>query len=330
MKRKLSIVILSVMLVLSGCGSSDTSISYNNYDTDNMMTTEAFNDYNYESVKSYDDSYDEPSNTSYDDRSEADIVKQSMMIARDARISVDVQNLEEFDFNVSKRVDELGGYYESSEINGYSTSYSEERYGYFTIRIPAENLDKFIGEVSDSGNVTFKNVSAEDVSLQYVDVEAHLDSLRNEKAAFEKLLDNAYTVDEIMNVQDRISQLQAQIDSYERQRRILSGRVSYSTVNITAVERRDIDHPVREAFSIKFGERLLEGVESAVNIAVNIIVTIPSIIVIGFFVVIAILIIRRIKKSITGEQRLFVKKDKKNKIEKDSNEVNTDEQKTQD
>ena len=65
MKKKLSIVVMSIMLILSGCGSSSSS---GTYATDNMIATESFNEYNYDSYKSYDNSYDDSSNISYNDK----------------------------------------------------------------------------------------------------------------------------------------------------------------------------------------------------------------------------------------------------------------------
>ena len=310
MKKNIGIVLLGTCLLLSACGSSDSSYQ-TEIATNDMVSMKAYDNYyydysygDYESAEAYDES------DSYS-QSEADIVKQNMMIARDARVNVDVQNLEEFDYNIQKKVSEVGGYYESSELNDYTTSYSEERYGYFTVRVPADKLDDFLGTVGDSGNITTKNISAEDVSLQYVDVEAHISALNNGKEAFERLMDSAYTVQDIMDVQDRITNIQAQLDSYERQRRVLESRVSYSKVDITAVERRDLDHPVREAFSIKFGERLLDGVESAVELAVNIIVAIPSILVLGVFIVIAVIIVKKIVRALKHDKISFKKKDKK-------------------
>ena len=68
------------------------------------------------------------------------------MIIRNASIYADVENLEEFDLNIHNRVDELGGYFEEATINDYSSEYSESRSAYYTIRIPAKNLDGFLSK----------------------------------------------------------------------------------------------------------------------------------------------------------------------------------------
>ena len=60
--------------------------------------------------------------------------------------------------NIRSKVEELGGYIESSEISGSSYySLQGNRYAWMTLRIPADKLDGFVTIVSELGNVTSKN-----------------------------------------------------------------------------------------------------------------------------------------------------------------------------
>ena len=300
MKNKFIIITLSSLLI-TGCGGD----SYDSYSTVNTVSNKAIGDID----SSY--SYDMTESELYDDTEyseEAEIVKSTQMIIRDANISVNVENLEEFDININNLVIKYAGYFEKSEINDYSSDYSSERYGYYTIRIPNKHLDDFLNNVDGAGNITQKRITSEDVSLQYVDLEAKIKSLEDEKDRLNKLADDVYNIQDLMDIQDKISNVQYQLDSQNGQKRYLEGRVSYSTIEMTAIQQRDVDHPVRRAFSANFKDRMLDGVESAVDLTVGIITAIPVIIVILFFGTIFVWIIKKVyNKFLKGNVKIVKK-----------------------
>ena len=231
-------------------------------------------------------------------RSEAEIVKNTMMVAKTANVNVDVGNIEEFNDNITKKVDELGGYFESSEIQNYDNDYSQYRYANYRIRIPAEKLDTFFEAVEGQSNITNKTITSDDISLDYVDTKAHISALEAEKTNLERLLEGTENVSEIIEIEDRLATVQADLDSYNGQKRLLEGRVDYSTIHLQAREERNIDHPIRKAFEINFAKEMVEGIERSAQTFVAIITGIPVFIVILFFASIFIWIIRKIWKKI--------------------------------
>ena len=290
MKKKKWLILLGLCstLMLSGCGSS---ASYGG-----ARTMDDLGGVNFaESKAVYNDSYDGVDEYS---SSEADIVKSNMMIAKTVYLSADVENLETFDTNVHDTVEKFDGYFEESTINDYDSEWSTQRNSRYRIRIPSKNLDAFLEIMEGTSFLTSKSVNSEDVSLEYVDVEAHIKALEDEKASLERLMDSAETVEDIIDIQDRLSSVQAQLDSYNGQKRLLEGRVSYSTVNLDAYEERNVEHPIRKAFEVNFKERALEGIESAVEVFVGIIAAIPVIIIVTGFAILFIWLLRKIWRKV--------------------------------
>lgn len=309
MKKKLFLpLVTALMLSLTACGSS----SYTSNDSFGVAeNTVSSNKLSFNSTDSYgsSDSYDyaeSPRSTDYSGKSESEIVKQAQMIIRDARLQVDVESLEEFDTNLEKTVTDFDGYFEQSEINNYSNEYARDRYAYFTIRIPCDKLDEFLNIIDGTSNITSKNISTEDVSLEYIDVKAHIEALENEMTALKQLQADATDVSTLLEIESRMSDVQYQLDSANGQKRYLEGRVSYSTVNITAHEERNIEHPVRRAFEINFKERMIDGMENAVETLVGIITSIPVIIIVTAFILFFIWIIRKLWRKIfkTDKRRI--------------------------
>ena len=285
-------------LVLTACGSSVETLS--DVGTNGMakgMTSEAAwsTDAAMPMAKSYSEErtdYD----TTYSSESEA--VKSSMMIARNASLTVDVGNLEDFNTNLEKSVEELGGYFTNSNIENYSSEWSSDRYAYYTFKIPADKLDNFLNKLDGETSVTQRSVQSEDISLQYVDNEARLSTLKTEKENLLKLMDSTTQVSDIIEIENRLSDIQYELDSAEQQKRLMEGRVEYSEVNLTAHEERNVEHPIQKAFEINFREKALEGIENAVQIFVGIITAIPAIIIITAFAVLFIWLLKLILTKI--------------------------------
>lgn len=239
-------------------------------------------------------------------------VKSTMMIVRNASISLDVKSLDTFTDNLNDKVMQFDGYFENTNVNNYASEWSTERYGYYTVRIPSEKLDDFLNYTDSEGSITNKQISTEDVSLEYIDVEAHISSLESERNHLRELLDRAENVTEIMEVEDKLSDVQSRLDSYVNQKRSLENRASYSTVSINARESREVEHPIAYVFDINVHEHLVEGLEAAVELFVMLLSAVPVIAIVTLFTLLFIWIVRKIWGAI------FRRKDRKDALSKDT------------
>lgn len=175
--------------------------------------------------------------------------------------TVDLQiQTKEFDTvltSVQERVQELGGYVEQSSIDSGSTYYSSyNRYSYLTVRIPSDKLDGFLENVKETANVTNISESTEDITLRYVDVESRKIALETEQSRLLELLEKAETVEDIITIEGRLSEVRYQLESYTSQLRTFDNQVDYSTVHInihevdreTKVEPKGFWDEVKEQF----------------------------------------------------------------------------------
>ena len=106
---------------------------------------------------------------------------QGRKIIKNGDLSIQTREFDEFLTNLNRSILAVGGYVEASSINGNSYNKNRMRSAEITARIPAENLDAFCDQVSDLGNVTYKNLYTRDVTLTYVDLESHVKALRTEQ-----------------------------------------------------------------------------------------------------------------------------------------------------
>ncbi len=140
---------------------------------------------------------------------------------------------------LKEAVASVGGYIESySESNGgsyYSSNYYEgggRRSANYTIRIPAAQFEGFLSGIAAEFNVIDQQLYSENVTLQYVDMEARIKSLTAQQDRLLELLGEAENLDQILAIEKELTSTRSEIESITSSLRVLESRVSYSTVNL--------------------------------------------------------------------------------------------------
>lgn len=160
-------------------------------------------------------------------------------LIRTVHMTVETKDFDGLCSTVMQQIEALGGYAERSDVSGGDYNSDNRHYASIVARIPAGKVDEFIGVVKGQGNVTNQQESVDDVTLQYVDVESHKKSLKIEQERLLALLEKADRLEDIIALEQRLSEVRYQLESYESQLRMMDNQVEYSTVNmeIREVER---------------------------------------------------------------------------------------------
>lgn len=239
------------------------------------------------------------------------VADSSRKLIKTVNMTVETDSFDGFTSAVQAKVDELGGYIENLDnYNGskYGT-YKPVRYSNMTIRIPKQNADAFIAMVGEKGNVTNQSLSVSDVTLTYVDLESRKESYETEQQRLMELLEKAETLEEILILEDKLSEVRYMLESMESQLRSYDNKVDYTTIylqiNEVTVYTEPIDEPEsygqRIASSFKTGfNNTLEGLK---NFAVVFVGSVPGLIVFALFVLVMFFIIRAIVRAIIKASR---------------------------
>ena len=94
-----------------------------------------------------------------------------------------------------------------------------------TARIPAKRLDEFVQRVGEQSNITNKEERVEDVTLQYVDLESRKKALATEQDRLLELLEKAESVEDIISIEARLSDVRYELESMESQLRTLNNQI---------------------------------------------------------------------------------------------------------
>lgn len=183
--------------------------------------------------------------------------------------SADV-NLETTEFEdtlekISAIVDEYGGWIESSSISGanyYSISRGNtyNRSASYTIRIPCDDFDTVMSGISALGNVPYSHIYTENVTTQYYDTQARIDSYKTQEESLLKLMEKAESVEDIITIESKLADVRYSIESLQTTINNWDRKVNYSTIYLSVDEVSE--YTPQAVVTKTFGEKLLQALKN--------------------------------------------------------------------
>lgn len=154
-------------------------------------------------------------------------------IVKTAEVSVVVERdsfTEAFD-SASLVASRYGGFVQSSSTHGVKS-----RSGSLSIRIPAASFDLALKDLRSLGRVDRLSISGQDVSAQFVDLEARLRTWQAQEVVLLRLMNQANSVSATLPVQRELQDVQLRIEQITGQLRALEDRTDMSTISVSLRE----------------------------------------------------------------------------------------------
>lgn len=315
MKKKVLACVLSGILAVSifGCGSKSMVA------TESAMENAAYDD------MAYDSGYDTTESASAEEAGSGAVTSENGIeevqetdrkLIRNVNLSLQTKEFDTVLENMSQKVKDLGGYIQDSSVWGSSSDYSSSRSASYTLRIPSDKLDEFIDVVETLGNVTYKNESVDDVTLRYVDVDSHKKALETEQERLLALLEKAENVEDIITIENRLSDVRYELENYESQIRLLDNQIDYSTVYVDISEVSRVTDTGKQGFFEEVASRFSDSVYVVLmglrGFAIGILGSLPILVVWGVILAVVVILLRK----------FVFKKSKKNKKNTDQTNEN--------
>lgn len=199
------------------------------------------------------------------------------MIIRNADLTMQVNNIPQSLQAISSFTEKSGGYVVRSNVNQdpYNNNNTTAA---ISIRVPAEGLNNALQQLKSMAyRVIQESISGEDITQQYVDLESQLGNLQQSKKQLEKIMSGATNTEDILKVQQRLSDTQGQIDVLQGQIKYYKESVAFSlisinlTMNPTIEEKSQSQWKITEVFKSSF-INLMNGVRDFTYNVIQIIV----------------------------------------------------------
>ena len=215
-------------------------------------------------------------------------------------MSAETEDLDAMLAELDQRVKALNGFVEDQNIyNG--SSYSSRRYrsASMTVRIPADDVDKFTEDVSGIANVVRTNKNLEDITLNYSATTSRITALETEETRLLEFMAQADNMSDLLEIEDRLTDVQYELERYASQLRLYDNQIDYATIYLDIEEVQEYT-PVVEKTT---WERIRDGFVSSVKdlgngikeIFVWLLINSPYLVVIGILGAGAVVIVKKRK-----------------------------------
>lgn len=177
-----------------------------------------------------------------------------------------------------------------AENNGgfVADSTARERSGSVTLRVPADRFAETLRELRALGEVEVQSVRGQDVTAEYVDLNARLRIAKARRAVLLELMETAVTIEQTIRVQNALDDVQLRIEELQGSLRLLDDRTSLATISLSMREEGvEREQEVEEADLATAFERSVAGfvgVIAAIVIGIGYLLPIAILALIGWFV----------------------------------------------
>ena len=224
-------------------------------------------------------------------------------VIRSANVTIEVENFDEAYAKIDAMILAIG-FIQSTNINSEKYFVDDKqkllRRGTIIIRVDRAMFDKVLNNIKGIGEVLNWSINGEDVTDKFFDTESRLRLLRIEEGKLEEYLKRLNDLDQIFKTESRLTDIRYQIEGLTGNLKKMSDLVELSTIAISMNEKRPgSNEPVKPK---TYGQKLLDnfldsmkGVAGFVGeLIIVLVAAIPVLVLLGVFILIAILIYRKI------------------------------------
>ncbi len=176
-------------------------------------------------------------------------------LVRNYTIDVETREFDRFRGDLLERLASVQGYVESS--NDYMGAMGEEavKYAEIVLRVPKAQAAEFLAWLGDAAHITRRSEQVEDITLQYVDSQSRQKALETEQARLMELLAQAASLEEVILLEERLSQVRYELESAASTLRLYDNMVDFDTLHLQIQEVVELT-PVAP---LSLGQRMAEG-----------------------------------------------------------------------
>ncbi len=195
------------------------------------------------------------------------------LVVRTADLRLSAHNFETVRVDLDRILLQFNGHI--AQLNTASPT-GEARSLTATLRIPSSRLEAALGELRKLGRVDGESQRGEEVTQQSIDLEARLNNARHtEERLTEILRTRTGKLSDVLEVEEKLSQVRGEIEQAEAEQKSLNNRVSFATVSLQVSE--DYRAPLAgttPSVGTRLSNAAVDGLHTAFNGFIGLIQTI--------------------------------------------------------
>ena len=216
-------------------------------------------------VDSYADQTEKASLTQLDKAGETTEAADRKII-RNAEITIEVPSTTDAQHQVTSIAETHGGFVVTSEAKQRESNDPAQRTLdiKLVVRVPSNQFGRAFDEIKKlAGNTPSENVTSQDVTEDFIDLEARIKTQKALEVQFLEIMRQANKIADALEVQRQIAEVRTDIEKLEGRKRFLENRSSLSTINVNIQTPK----PIITVTQTGFGHSLREAVSDSISLA---------------------------------------------------------------
>lgn len=159
-------------------------------------------------------------------------------IIKNGSLSLIVKNTEESIFKINDIAKSFEGFLENSNVYEVSEGVKS---GNITVRVPSRNFMNAMEALKKVAvKVSNESISSNDVTAQYVDLEAEVKNYKAEETQYREIMSRAVKIEDVLNVSAKLAEVRGKIDRTQAQINYLSRQVEMSTISLSLTGESEV------------------------------------------------------------------------------------------
>ncbi|PHQ32754.1 hypothetical protein CEE69_24135 [Rhodopirellula bahusiensis] len=292
--------LLLILLSIAGCGQQSSQFSTKlDLVSEQAVQERTAAAFSVAQTPNRSSEIDEADSGALEDDQTSKVAKSNRRIVYNTHLSLVVKEYAIFESELPDLVDQHGGFISNSETN---RRYNNRQSGLWVARIPVANYVDFLQGVTGLGFAESRTEDAQDVTAEFVDVEARI---RNNKKLEERIItmleERTGKLSDVLEIERELSRVREEVERMEGRLRVLADRSSLATITIKCREEKEYVPPASPTFSSRIQMSWSESInamkQTGENIAIAAIAVLPWLFVFAVPILVSVAVGRRILRK---------------------------------
>ena len=227
------------------------------------------------------------------------------LVIRNANLSLVVKDPTDAANKIQELAQSLGGFVVNSYVyqTSVDTAGNKIMQANITVRIPAEKLDEALAKIKELAvTVNSENITGQDVTSEYTDLESHLRNLEAAEAQLQKIMDGATKTEDVLAVYNQLVYIRDQIEQVKGQMKYYRDSAALSAISVDLIPDA-LSQPIEiggwkpEGVAKEAIEALIEALQGLATAAIWVVIyVLPLGLICALPILAGVLIFRRLRK----------------------------------
>lgn len=214
-------------------------------------------------------------------------------IVRNGDLQLESDSPEQSQQKISAIAESKGGFVVESQQSSSDSRTTTRDVVTMTVRVPSAKFSEALDEIRKTASrVVVETVKSDDVTEEFIDIEAQLKAKKALEAQFLEIMKRANTVEDALNVQSELAEVRGEIEKIEGRKRFLENQTSFSTIKIRLQTPATFTENSTGFFD-RFKQAFSNGFDAALNFILGLVSFVIAILPFLLFIVLPIYLIVR-------------------------------------